>query len=390
MMEFTWIGIDKTGKKCSGKLREKNKVSAISQLKNNHIIILSIKKSLISLAKKHLSQKEIVDFSEELYLLLSSGIPLSDALSLIQASTQHLTLSDVLKTLIEDLQTGLSFSASLEKHAHDFDHYYYQMIAAGENSGELTSALSKLIDAKKKQLHTQHKMKKACFYPLFVLTLSLMICLGMLIFIIPQFSQIYANFNATLPPMTQLILKISHLLQTYWQDILLFLLLVSPCTKNNHLKKYVLGLLNIPFLKKVFRTQQIAHWSDVMAMSLSSNIPLADAITIANQTLSDHAMRQSFIHVKTRIIMGEKLHMALKSCHYFPVRACHFIAIGENTDALSSMMHKVAEYYHQQFSDQLDYLSKLIEPVIMILVASLISGLIIAMYLPIFKMGSII
>ncbi|MDP1574693.1 MAG: type II secretion system F family protein [Coxiellaceae bacterium] len=387
MAEFTWIGITPLGKKIEGTISSSDKKSAINTLLLENMIILTIKKNYHFTLSKKISKKALLAFSEQLLLLLQSGITLSDSLGFLSESTDSKNVELLLKKLQCDLNNGLRFSTALEKFPNFFSKTYCKIISAGEESGELSIVLLQLINNQTQHLEMLRKIKKALFYPLTILVIALMVCIGLLIFVIPQFSRIYSNFGAKLPTMTQNIIAISHTLTHHAILSLLISTLLPFVFKKINVMSF---LTQFSFFKTIHIARNIVQWSQILSMALNAHMHLIDALTLANQTLTHQKMQAELNSVKNSVIAGEKLHKALEYCDYFPTRARHFIAIGENADALNSMVEKVAYYYTQQFADHLEHLSKLIEPVIMIIVASLVSGLIIAMYLPVFKMGSVI
>src|SRR3990167_1550037 len=336
MREFIWIGINNAGQKISGKISAENKIAAKTIIEKNDIALISIKKNYANLfsAKQKFTHKQRLDFTQQLQLLLQASIPLSDSLALIENQEQRLQLKS--------------------------------------------------------------KIGKALFYPLSVLCIAIIIAAGLIIFVIPQFQSIYSNFGARLPMMTCCLISMSHYLSQHGLFYLviltiLFLILKKILSEHYFLKNKMGQLfLKLPFVRTLLITKHVAEWSQLLAMMLSAGIPLVDALQIANQVISQPVFAQQMLDVRTAVIAGKSLHIALDICHYFPVRAKTMIAIAENADALPFMMKKIAILYQNSLNETLDRLSKLLEPVIMITVASLVSGLIIAMYLPIFKMGSVV
>lgn len=392
MIEFTWIGIENSGKKICGRVCAKNKKAALAILAENQTIILSLKRKLLLKCKRKMSATTLLNFTEELCLLLQTDIMLSDALRLMQNIQQHAMTALPLKELENDLSTGLSFAQALQKHAPLFSDYYIHMISAGEQSGALHTALQHLIQHHKQWVDTQQKITKALFYPCIVISVTILICIGLMVFVIPQFSQIYAGFNAKLPTTTAFILACSQAMRAHG-----FLIGSSVSALYFLFRKYCSfkGIFNsvsqLPIFSRFFRIQQVMQWSEIMTMSLHNQIPLIDAMTLANAHLWQAKTQQQLHHAKESVIAGDKLAHALQQhCPNFPLHARHFIAIGENADALPQMMEKVAHFYRTQFTTQLDRFSKLIEPLVMMFVASLVSWLIIAMYLPVFEMGRVV
>ncbi|HLB56155.1 MAG TPA: type II secretion system F family protein [Coxiellaceae bacterium] len=398
MREFIWIGINNAGQKISGKISAENKIAAKTIIEKNDIALISIKKNYANLfsAKQKFTHKQRLDFTQQLQLLLQASIPLSDSLALIAKTSQDKIIQVFSAALQEKIISGTDFATALTDFPNHFTKTDCQMIAAGEKSGQLDIALTQLIENQEQRLQLKSKIGKALFYPLSVLCIAIIIAAGLIIFVIPQFQSIYSNFGARLPMMTCCLISMSHYLSQHGLFYLviltiLFLILKKILSEHYFLKNKMGQLfLKLPFVRTLLITKHVAEWSQLLAMMLSAGIPLVDALQIANQVISQPVFAQQMLDVRTAVIAGKSLHIALDICHYFPVRAKTMIAIAENADALPFMMKKIAILYQNSLNETLDRLSKLLEPVIMITVASLVSGLIIAMYLPIFKMGSVV
>ena len=396
--DFTWTGINAFGQKLSGKINAENKSIVKKQLEKNDLTIISIKKNNFSFqfSQKKFSAKQRLDFTQQLQLLLQASLPLSDSLALIANTSDVIVIKNNANTLKEKINAGISFSAALNDYPEHFDKAFCQMISAGEQSGQLDVVLTQLIENQEHSLQIKSKISKALFYPMSVTVIAMIITIGLLIFVIPQFSAIYSNFGAQLPSTTRCLITLSHYLS---QQGVFYLLAIVPVIffikkifrKNPDFKNKIYHFIfKLPFCRSLIITGQIAQWSQLLAMTLSSSIPLIDALHIANHAITQPNFKIHMGIVREAVIHGKSLHAALESCSYFPIRAKTMIAIGENADALPHMMKKIATLYRHQLNDTLDRLSKLLEPVIMMLVASLVSGLMIAMYLPIFRMGSVI
>lgn len=390
--QFTWIGINEQGKKITGKIISYDQQTAISCLQKKNIILLCIKKDIfIFFLKRKISEKQKLDIMQQLQLLLQSSVPLSDSLSIIATTTKNTTIQSLLNKINETIISGASFSDSLRQFPLDFDDTFCHIISAGEQSGQLDVVLTQLINNIEQRIELRNKMTKALFYPLCVVAVALLISAGLLIFVIPQFSAIYNNFGAQLPMLTKSLIALSDYIRKNCFFILFGFIVFIYTFKHSYIKNSLHYIIyHLPFIKSLMITKQITQWCQLLSMTLSSGIPMVDALHIANLTLSHLILKNEMQEVKKAVIHGKSLYAALDLCHHFPVRAKTMIAIGENADALPYMMEKITYLYQQQLTNTLDRLSKLLEPVIMMLVASMVSGLIIAMYLPIFKMGSVI
>ena len=379
-----WIAITADGKKISGKTKTLSREKLSLYFQKNQLTPMLIKQTTLEFSRiKKCSSKDRLDFTQQLQLLLKAGLPLADTLSLI-AKTTNRHMQILVESLNQKITTGMPLSHALRDFPKAFDNTFCQLIYAGEQSNNLDIVLTQLVDNQKNRVTLQNKIKKTLFYPIAIMMIAFLVCIGLLIFVIPQFSQLYQNFGAKLPAATQYLILASHLLIHQGMFYLLGIIFLIPIIKKI-LWKSVGAIFN-----RFFLSGQIAQWSQLLAMTLSANIPMVDALPIANEVFSDKKISNQMKKIKWDVIAGSSLHSALMHCDFFPERAKTMISIGENADALPLMMNNIAHIFQQEFDDHLDRLSKLIEPVMMMVVASFVSSLIIAMYLPIFKMGSIV
>lgn len=398
-IEFTWLGINQFGRKISGQMLAKNKEQVHEKLCVEKITTLIIhkKQSWHTLFRSRVfSDKQRLDFTQQLQLLLQSGITLVDALSLMTEHTDKTQAREMIMAIKEKIISGKTLANTLRDYPQAFDQAYAEMIGIGEQSGQLEFVLSQLIETLEQQIAMKNKAAKMLFYPVTVLCITILISMGLLIFVIPQFNNIYQSFGAQLPALTLTLIHLSQLITHHVIFIIccfiLFIILIRHCFKKNNILKISMGnlLLRVPPLRSLYMTKQITQWGQLMSMLLSSGIPMIETLQIANRIMTHPCIQQQMGIVQNHVMAGEPLHIALNHCPYFPKRAKYLISIGENADALDVMMKRLCTIYRREYENTLDHLSKLLEPVIMIGVAGFISGLIIAMYLPIFHMGNVI
>ncbi|MCX7121066.1 MAG: type II secretion system F family protein [Gammaproteobacteria bacterium] len=390
---YIWKGLDYNGILINGDIEAENKKSAIKALEKNNCTVLFIKKGNDFFNKsRKLSSKSKLDFMQQLQLLLQANVPLSDALELIEKTTDITPIKNITFKLKEKIISGASFSDALNFFPDYFNTSFRRVILAGEQSGRLEMVLTQLIEDQEQALQIKSKIVKALFYPISVMCIATFISIGLLIFVIPQFSTIYSNFDAKLPTMTRCLISMSHYVAKqgiyYCVAIFMFFLFLNRTVFIKNKKRLLLSRL--PFIESILMRHEIIQWCQLISMTLLSGIPLVDSLFIANQAITQPTLKRQMCQVSDAVIGGKSLFDALSLCHYFPARARTMIAIGENADALPHMIKKIAILYQLELNETLERLSKLLEPVIMLLVAGFVSGLIIAMYLPIFRMGSVI
>lgn len=394
---FFWSAINLQGQHQQGTLTAENKKNARKILTEKHFTILSLKKQRFCFfTQKKFSEKDLCDFTKQLLLFIRSGIALKPAFQMMIHASKNNTIKTILSQIQEKIIAGMSLSESLSAFPDYFNVTYCTLIRAGENSGTLEIILKQLIEEQTKKRHIKQKIIKALLYPTVVLCIAMLVTLGLLLFVMPQFHDIYQNFGASLPFLTQSLISASDLLKKEGIEIIAILTaliwLFKIMLKKSFFIKTQVGraLLCCPGISTLVIMKNIAMWSQVFATLMTAGIPLLETMSIANQTISHPIIQKALQHVFLKVKSGMALHQALQMTRYFPTRAQQFIEIGENTDSLETMMQQIATLYQEQLSDTLDHLSKLLEPVMMIVIASIIAGMILAMYLPIFQMGNII
>lgn len=337
-----------------------------------------------------LSKTELLYFTEQLYWFLHAGMTLSDAFNLLATHCKHRFQLHLFISMQTALLKGDSLSVVLSRYPQCFTKQYCCIIAAGEKCGNLLTALQQIIRYEKLMLSFYSKIKKALIYPTCVFVFSLIMGLGLLLFVVPQFQQMYANLHASLPALTILLIHFSALLH---HVIALLLLLASLSasiillTKNQRHHQLIFKL---PFISTWLNTLLLIQWATLMTTLLKSSISLLEALTTSQHILFYKPLALRFNHVIDDIKSGMSLSESLKQHHLFTPQTHHYIAIGETTETLSAMLDKLSHHYQSQCDNMTDHLSKWIEPVMMLWVSSMIAVLLIALYLPIFNMGNIL
>ncbi len=396
---FIWHGINHKGLRVSGQQQAPNVNTVKINLIKHGITPLKIKrqtKHIISRRNQKISNKAIADFTSQLAMLLQTHIPLSEALQIIAEGYKPSALKTMVLSLKKQLESGNTFSNALQQFPKHFNTIYCGLTHAGEQSGTLTTLLSELADYQKRMLTLKNKVAKALFYPIIVLVIAVCITTGLLVFVVPQFQNVFANFGAKLPWFTQCVIKLSDLVQQYGLTMLVslfavvlsfrFLLARSLSFKRN----LDVFLLKLPLIGNIIKTATLARLLRILATTTRSGIPLIDALTLANKSMTHYRYKQAMNNIISEVSAGTALNQAMNNSRLFPARAIQMIAIGEQSGSLDIMLEEIAKLYQTLLDNILDYLSKLLEPAIMMILAVLTGGLVIAMYLPIFKMGAVI
>lgn len=399
LKSYLWIGIHTSGKSVRGKILAQNSAVANVLLYKQGITVRYIyinRLACLSFNHRRITSKLITDLTQQLETLLNAGFPLTDALYTLQKGQTHKPLYDLLNTLQETIKAGHPFSLALKKYPHLFNPLFCNLIKLGEQSGELNSVLSLLLRHRQELDLLQKKIKKALAYPLTVLSISMLITASLLIFVVPQFESLFKSFHAELPPLTNTMITLSHHIRTHALHIILGLLFSFYALRFGYqfdirfrlyLDSYA---LMIPYVGGIIRKTAIARFSKTLAMSLNAGLTLTEALSAVSDITGNKAYQNSILKIKEHVLCGGSLHSAMEACHLFPSALSHMIAVGEEAGRLDPMLHQISEQYQRLLNDTVSSLEHILEPCLMVLLGTLIGGLIIAMYLPIFQLGTII
>ncbi len=393
---FIWHGINHDGQLINGTLQARNLSALENYLKSRRITPLKIKKqrkSLSQLLNKKIKPKHITDFTRELKIFLDAGIPLSKALQISADGCDTPKIKIIALNLKQQIENGISLSQALSCYPQLFDTIYCSLIVIAEQSGTLSNSLQQLIDHQERSQQLKSKITKAMLYPLSVLTASLLITWGLLVFVIPQFQNIFASFGAKLPLLTLSVIHLAEGLQhngimimiTCCLILFLFITLHRHCLQC---KKAVHKIfLRIPFINYIINAVTITRWSQLLATTLNAGIPLIHALELTKNTVKNSVHQEAIQLLIQQVTTGKPLNTAAKELNLFNSRTVQMLAVGENSGSLVEMLTKIADIHRSIINNTVENLSNLLEPVIMIILAILIGGLIVAMYLPVFNMG---
>jgi len=393
---FKWTGVDQSGLIIQGSECAENYEKLRLKLQVRSITVLKIKKqnNHLKARKKKISSKLLADFSRQIAILIQAKVDLINSLQIIIQEQKHPHLITLLKNIKLNIEQGHTFADTLKQYPLYFDKVYCGLIHAGEQSGTLGEMLQQLADHQDKMLHLRSKIIKALFYPTAVALIALSITVGLLIFVVPQFKNIFMSFGAQLPWFTQVVLHLSSLVQKEALKIILIIgCLIMTCRflseKFSFIKSGLdLGFLKIPFVGKIILSAFLTQWASILATLLTAGLSLIDSLEIAQKTVTNLTLQSIMESVQNKVSSGALFYQALSSYEYFPQRCIQMIAIGENSGQLALMLQKIADGQQRSLDDYVDYFSKWLEPITMIFLAIITGSLIIAMYLPVFKLGA--
>jgi len=395
---YQWKGINRKGGKVSGELQGDSLAAVKVELRKQGVNVTRIKKkakSLFSFGSK-ISPMDIAIISRQIATMLGAGVPLVQSLQLIAKSNEKAPLRELMTAIGSEVATGTPLSKTLRGYPKYFDDLYCDLVDAGEESGALETIYDRISIYKEKSEALKSKIKKAMFYPAAVLAVAGVVTMLLLLFVIPQFQDIFAGFGAELPAFTLFVLAISDAVQAYWYIILAAVVAAIILFKKAHLKSQKVRdntdkfVLKIPVISTILDKAAVARFARTLSTTFAAGIPLVDALVSAAGASGNYVYRSAIQNVRTEVIAGMQMNIAMKTTAVFPDMVSQMVMIGEESGDLDGMLSKVADIYEQQVDDAVDALTSLLEPMIMVVLGIVVGGLIVAMYLPIFQLGSVI
>ncbi|TMO48291.1 type II secretion system F family protein [Pseudoalteromonas ruthenica] len=397
---FQWVGVSSRGKKLEGELTGTSIALVKAQLRKQGITPSKVKrkpKPLFGMSgEKKITAKDIAMFTRQLATMLLAGVSLVQAIDMIGDGSENKSVKKLLQSIGEEVKAGQPLSDSLRKHPKYFDDLYCDLVASGEQSGALDRIFDRVALYKEKAEALKSKIKKALFYPIAVVCVALVVTSILLIFVVPQFQDIFNGFGAELPAFTLMVIAISEFMQENWWIGLLFIVVGGYLFKQAHQKNKNLRdnvdkvILKTPIVGMILNKAAVARYARTLSTTFAAGVPLVDALDSAAGASGNAVYRDAILDIKAEVSSGNPMNWAMRNSNIFPDMVIQMVAIGEESGSLDDMLAKVATIYEQEVDDAVDGLSSLLEPLIMAVLGVLIGGLIVAMYLPIFQLGSVI
>ncbi|HVY53391.1 MAG TPA: type II secretion system F family protein [Gammaproteobacteria bacterium] len=396
---YRWAGLDRKGKRVNGVIRALSIKEAQNELKKLNVEVISIdKKSRLALAmpKKKIKAKDIMLFTRYLSTMLASGLPILQALDVIGREQENPAMQSLVTTMRNDIASGKTLSESFSQFSQYFDDLYISLIRAGEKSGTLDKILKRLVNYLEKTEILKRKIKKALVYPTVILIIALGVSLILLLFVVPQFQAIFSSFGADLPLFTRMVVNFSALLRNYfWLFFAVIGLAVWGFRRN--LKESVEAQerldrfkLKLPVIGPLLKKGIVARYTRTLAITLDAGVPIIEAMKLLENIMGSHVYSKAVVQICKDVASGNQLYVSMNHTKLFPSMVVQMISIGETSGSLAEMLNKVADYYEEEVNAIVDNLSSLLEPLIMVLLGGVIGTFVVAMYLPIFKLGSIV
>ena len=397
---FQWVGVSARGKRLEGELTGNSIALVKAQLRKQGITPSKVKRKAKPLfgiqSVQKITPKDIALVTRQIATMLMAGVPLIQSIEMIGTGATNKSLGKLMETIADEVKAGQPLSTALRKHPRYFDDLYCDLVASGEQSGALDRIFDRVALYKEKSEALKSKIKKAMFYPISVLVVALIVTSILLIFVVPQFQDIFAGFGAELPAFTLFVIGISDFMQAYWWMILIGMFAFGYAFKEAKLKSLKLrdatdrAILKLPIIGMILNKAAVARYARTLSTTFAAGVPLVDALDSAAGASGNAVYRYAILDIKAEVSSGNQMNWAMRNSKIFPDMVIQMVAIGEESGSLDGMLAKVATIYEQEVDDAVDGLSSLLEPLIMAVLGVLVGGLIIAMYLPIFQLGSVV
>ncbi len=390
--QYRWEGKDKSGKLVKGEVRAIGDAVAATQLRRLGINVTSIKKTRSGGGKK-ITQKDLTLFTRQLAVMMKSGVPLLQSFDIVGKGHHNPSVSRLLNDIKTDVETGSSLEQAFRKFPLYFDDLFCNLIGAGEHAGILDSLLERLATYQEKTLAIKSKIKGALMYPVAIIAIAFIITAVIMIFVIPAFKQLFSSFGADLPAPTLIMMSISDFFVAYWWAIFSILggglYTFFYFWKRSKKMQDVIdrAMLKLPIFGNVIRKASIARWTRTLATMFAAGVPLVEALNSVAGAAGNVVYFDATKIIQREVSQGGTLTAAMQNVGVFPSMVLQMVAIGEEAGSLDGMLNKVADFFEAEVDDAVAALASLMEPIIMVVLGTLIGGMVIAMYLPIFKMG---
>jgi type IV pilus assembly protein PilC len=399
LQPFVWEGTDKRGIKMKGEQIAKNANMLRAELRRQGITpgVVKVKpKPLFGAAGSPVTPKDIAFFSRQMATMMKSGVPIVSALEIIASGHKNPRMKKLVDTVRADIEGGSSLHEAISKHPVQFDELYRNLVRAGEGAGVLETVLDTVATYKENIETLKGKIKKAMFYPAMVVAVAIIVSSILLIWVVPMFEDVFKSFGADLPAFTQMIVMCSRFMVSWWWLLALiaggsafgFLYAYRRSPSMQHTMDRL--ILKVPVIGEIMNNSAIARFARTTAVTFKAGVPLVEALGIVAGATGNKVYEEAVLRMRDDVSVGYPVNMAMKQVNVFPHMVIQMTAIGEEAGALDTMLFKVAEYYEQEVNNAVDALSSLLEPMIMVFIGTIVGGMVIGMYLPIFKLGAVV
>jgi len=396
---FAWEGTDPNGKRVKGETRTASVASAKAELRRQGITPLKVKKKanpLFAPRKQKITTKDIAIFARQLATMMAAGVPMVQAFDIVGRGHANPSMQDMLLAIKSDVEGGSTLTDALRKYPLYFDDLFCNLVQAGEQAGVLETLLDKIATYKEKTESLKAKIKKALFYPAAVILVAIVITAVIMIFVIPQFKDLFSSFGADLPAFTQVVIAMSDFVAAWWFAVLgaavgIGFLLGNFWKRSRKFREIVDNLLlKAPVIGNILHKAALARFCRTTATMFTAGVPLVEALQSVAGATGSSVYEKAVLAMRDDVATGQSLELTMRQQGLFPHMVIQMVAIGEESGSLDDMLSKVADFFEEEVDNAVDALSSLLEPLIMVILGTLIGGLVVALYLPIFQMGAVV
>ena len=392
---YSWEGKDKSGKAVRGEIRAGGEAIVNVTLRRQGVMVTKVKKKSMRRGKK-ITDKDVSLFTRQLATMMKAGVPLLQSFDIVSKGHSNPSMAKLIQDLRADIETGTSLNNAFRKYPLYFDALFCNLVGAGEQAGILEDLLTRLAIYKEKTLAIKSKIKSALMYPVSILGIAFIVTAVIMIWVVPAFKSVFASFGADLPGPTLVVMAISDFTVQWWWAIFGsmfagFYFFFQSWKRSVKMQRTMdLIMLRLPIFGSVIRKATIARWTRTLATMFAAGVPLVEALDSVGGASGNALYAEATKRIQNEVSTGTSLTMAMQNADVFPPIVTQMVAIGEESGALDSMLGKVAGFFEDEVDEAVAGLSSLMEPVIMVVLGVLIGGMVIAMYLPIFKLGSVV
>ena len=392
---FDWEGKDKAGKAVRGEVRAGGEAMVSATLRRQGILVTKVKKRRMG-GGRSIKQKEIAVFTRQLATMMRAGVPLLQAFDIVARGSTNARMTKLLNDIRVDVETGTSLSAAFRKHPLQFDALYCNLVEAGEAGGILEELLDRLAVYQEKTMAIKNKIKSALIYPIAVLVVAFVVLTIIMIFVIPAFKDVFSSFGADLPAPTLFVIALSEFFVKYWWAIFGFIggglyFFIQSWRRSEKMQKAVDRLLlKVPVFGSLVEKSAIARWTRTLSTMFAAGVPLVEALDSVGGASGNAVFAEATEQIQKDVSTGSSLTSSMQTTGVFPTMVLQMSAIGEESGSLDHMLGKAAEFYEDEVDEAVKGLSSLMEPFIIVILGVLIGGIVVSMYLPIFKLGAVV
>ncbi|HEX4586164.1 MAG TPA: type II secretion system F family protein [Burkholderiaceae bacterium] len=392
---YLWEGRDKAGRVVRGEMRAGGESVVAASLRRRGILASKIKKQTLPRGRR-ISAKDLALFTRQLSTMLRAGVPLMQCFDIVGRGHSNPSMARLLNDIRSDVETGTSLNQAFRKYPLHFDALFCNLVAAGEQAGILETLLDRLATYQEKTIALKGKIKKALFYPTAIILVAILVTSVIMIFVIPAFKQVFTSFGADLPAPTLMVIAMSDFMIKYWYVLLIgvvgALYLVIQSWRRSPAVQMAVDrfLLKPPVVGELIRKATVARWTRTLATTFAAGVPLVEALDSVGPAAGNAVYKEATRQIQSEVNIGTSLAQAMQNSGVFPPMAVQMTAIGEESGSLDSMLSKVADYFEREVDETVDALASLIEPMIMVVLGGIIGSIVVAIYLPIFKLGQVV